>query len=70
MCRPAGVGYDPADPRPVVVYLELPDTGQVSWHLPAHPHPWDGHTTADKYDRVAAYVAAVPAPAGAGTGVA
>ena len=55
---PAGVGYDPADPRPVVVYLELPGVGQVSWHLPAHPYPWDGHSTGGKYQRVAAYLAA------------
>ena len=47
--------HDPVDPRPIVVYLELP-TGQVSWHLPAHPEQWDGHDTATKYDRIAAYV--------------
>ncbi|MFI6134038.1 hypothetical protein [Micromonospora sp. NPDC051141] len=51
---PAGVGHDPTDPRPVVVYLELP-TGQVSWHLPAHPAAWDGHSTTAKYERVAAF---------------
>ena len=51
---PAGIGYDPADPRPVVVYLQLP-TGQVSWHLPAHPTGFDGHDTATKYARVDAY---------------
>ena len=51
----AGVGYDPHDPHPVVVFLHLP-TGQVSWHLPAHPAPWDGHTTAQKYDRIAAFL--------------
>ncbi|MEV0732344.1 hypothetical protein [Polymorphospora sp. NPDC050346] len=58
---PAGVGYDPTDPRPVVVYIELPDVGQVSWHLPAHPTAWDGHTTAVKYGRVDAFVAAAVA---------
>ncbi|MFF0182616.1 hypothetical protein ACFYPF_26355 [Micromonospora sp. NPDC005223] len=52
---PAGVGHDPTDPRPVVVYLELP-TGQVSWHLPAHPTGWDGHSTTAKYARTAAFV--------------
>ncbi|MGC4857363.1 hypothetical protein ACLQ24_29355 [Micromonospora sp. DT4] len=52
---PAGAGHDPTDPHPVVVYLELP-TGQVSWHLPAHPTGWDGHTTRAKYARVAAFV--------------
>lgn len=59
---PAGVGYDPTDPRPVVVYLDLP-SGQVSWHLPAHSNPWDGHTTAEKYRRVAAFVDMVTGPA-------
>lgn len=61
---PAGVGYDPADPHPVVVYLHLP-TGQVSWHLPAHSTEWDGHSTAEKYQRVATFVdvhARRPAP--------
>ncbi|MEU3455620.1 hypothetical protein ABZ671_18765 [Micromonospora sp. NPDC006766] len=52
---PAGVGYDPTDPHPVVVYIELPGGGQVSWHLPAHPAAWDGHTTAEKYERVKAF---------------
>jgi hypothetical protein len=61
---PAGVGLDPADPHPVVVYLELP-TGQVSWHLPddgrhhgqpAYAGEWDGHTTAEKYMWVDLYI--------------
>jgi len=52
----AGVGHDPDDPHPVVVYLELPGTGQVSWHLPTHPAPWDGHTTGEKYTRIAAFL--------------
>jgi len=52
---PAGVGYDPTDPRPIVVFLELPG-GQVSWHLPAHQAGWDGHSTTTKYSRVTAYV--------------
>ncbi|MBC9000465.1 hypothetical protein [Micromonospora aurantiaca (nom. illeg.)] len=53
---PAGVGHDPADEvHPVVVYIELPGGGQVSWHLPAHPAAWDGHTTAEKYERVIAF---------------
>ncbi|MEH0826301.1 MULTISPECIES: hypothetical protein [unclassified Micromonospora] len=58
---PAGVGHDPTDPRPVVVYLELP-TGQVSWHLPAHPAGWDGHSTTAKYVRTAAFVDLVAGP--------
>ncbi|SBT69324.1 hypothetical protein GA0070622_6450 [Micromonospora sediminicola] len=58
---PAGVGHDPTDPRPVVVYLELP-TGQVSWHLPAHPVGWDGHSTTVKYARTEAFVDLVAGP--------
>lgn len=59
---PAGVGHDPTDSRPVVVYIELP-TGQVSWHLPAHPAGWDGHSTGEKYQRVAAFAEAIGVPA-------
>lgn len=46
------------------VYIDLP-TGQVSWHyhyrdaylfagLPLYEKPWDGHTTEEKYRRLAA----------------
>lgn len=45
------------------VYIELPTTGQVSWHfhdehrhlfhrLPAYLKAWDGHDTEEKYSRV------------------
>jgi hypothetical protein len=45
------------------VYVELPH-GQASWHfheddahlfkdLPVRHHPWDGHTTEEKYARIA-----------------
>jgi hypothetical protein len=50
----AGIGWDERDPHPVVVYLELP-TGQCSWHLPAHPVPYDGHTHEQKAGRIKAY---------------
>lgn len=47
------------------VYIDLP-TGQVSWHyhdgeaslfahLPPYTKPWDGHTTDEKYERLAAF---------------
>lgn len=50
------------------VYVDLP-TGQASWHyhdretelfshLPPYPKPWDGHTTEEKYRRLAALSAA------------
>ena len=47
----AGIRIDPVDPTWPVVYIELP-TGQVSWHMPEHKLPWDGHTTEDKYARI------------------
>lgn len=49
-----GVGLDPNEPGYVVVYIELP-TGQVSWHVPVHDRPWDGHTTEQKYRRIEAF---------------
>lgn len=39
----------------IVAYINLP-TGQVSWHLPAYPGAWDGHTTDKKYERIFKYV--------------
>lgn len=47
------------------VYIDLP-TGQASWHyhdsqawlfdhLPEYQGTWDGHTTEEKYERIAAY---------------
>ena len=48
----------------LIVFIELP-TGQVSWHTHASDldlfehlerrdeNPWDGHTTEEKYDRLA-----------------
>lgn len=50
-----GIAIDPADPDWPVVYIELP-TGQVSWHMPAHPEPYDGHSTVEKYQRSRAFI--------------
>lgn len=50
----AGVRLDPTEPEWPVAYIELP-TGQVSWHLPQHPHAWDGHDTPEKYHRCREY---------------
>ena len=50
----AGFRIDPQEPEWPVAYIELP-TGQVSWHLPQHPVPWDGHTTDEKFDRIKAF---------------
>jgi hypothetical protein len=54
----AGIRIDFAEPTWPTVYIELP-TGQISWHLPEHPTEYDGHTTEEKYDRIAKYVASV-----------
>jgi hypothetical protein len=54
----ANVSPDPTDSRWCIAYIELP-TGQVSWHVPAHPTPWDGHTTEEKYKRCASFYAEV-----------
>lgn len=48
-----GIGFD-GDTEWPVVYIELPD-GQVSWHMPAHTVQWDGHSTAEKYSRIAEF---------------
>ncbi|HET9890610.1 MAG TPA: hypothetical protein VFQ42_08930 [Mycobacterium sp.] len=49
---PAGIRIDPAEPEWPVAYIELP-AGQVSWHMPQHPAEWDGHSTDEKYRRIA-----------------
>lgn len=50
---PTGFGVDPKDEeRPVVAYLELPGGRQLSWHMRTHAFPYDGHTNAEKYNRV------------------
>lgn len=55
---PAGV-CGSEDPEWPVAYITLP-TGQVSWHIPAYPEPWDNHTTEEKYDRIQAYCDSIP----------
>lgn len=69
---PVGITRDDSDPHPVVLTIELPDAGQVTWHLPDSPNgyglpagaPWDGHDTATKYERLSTWLTAT-APAGA-----
>jgi hypothetical protein len=56
----AGIRIDPAQPEWPVAYIELP-TGQVSWHLPAHKTPYDGHSTPEKYERIKAWTGGEPA---------
>ncbi|MBM2623867.1 hypothetical protein JIG36_51100 [Actinoplanes sp. LDG1-06] len=53
----AGIGVDPAyGTEWPVVYIDLP-TGQVSWHVTAYGPTWDGHTTTEKYARIAEWLA-------------
>lgn len=58
---PADAGWDPE--WRTIVFIDGP-TGQLSWHLhdsdvplfdglPRGPNSWDGHTTPEKYERVA-----------------
>lgn len=54
-----GFAPDTEEPGWVVAYIDLP-TGQVSWHLPEYPAAWDGHTTVQKYERIAAFAAPAP----------
>lgn len=54
----AGVAIDPAQPDWPVVYIVLPDVGQVSWHIPAWAGEWDGHDGPAKSDRIRSFIAA------------
>ena len=51
----AGIRIDPKEPDWPVVCIELP-TGQVSWHVAEHLHPWDGHSRAEKYLRCREFI--------------
>jgi hypothetical protein len=65
---PSSIGTDPAEPDWPVVYITLP-TGQVSWHFSPDDQDllfgvprddntrWDGHTTDEKYRRIADHAA-------------
>lgn len=39
-----------------VAYVDLPDGGQVSWHLPPYSSEWDGHDNDEKYRRIERYL--------------
>ncbi len=60
------VGDDWDDEWRNVVFIDLP-TGQVSWHLhkdelvnfpgvEPYPGEWDGHTSAEKYERIRKFI--------------
>ena len=59
-----GFRIDPSEPEWPVLFIELP-TGQVSWHMPQHARPWDGHTTDEKFERIARYAKQLDPPASA-----
>lgn len=48
---PTGYRIDPAEPEWPVAYIHLPNAGQVSWHMPQFPDPWDGHDVPEKLRR-------------------
>lgn len=61
---PSWVNTDPAEPDWPVLYVQFP-TGQASWHFSPADRAlldgitvggpaWDGHTTEEKYERIAA----------------
>ena len=61
-----GLRTDPAEPDWPILYIELPQHGQVSWHLPKaevvgqwpdYPGTWDGSDLAEKRRRLAAFLA-------------
>ena len=66
----AGIGKDKSETDPKwqnVVYIELPNVGQVSWHVPleelhlfsflgVYTEPFDGHTTEQKYKRIESFL--------------
>lgn len=60
---PSGFRIDPADPDWPVLFFELP-TGQVSWHVEPHASVWDGHTNAEKHQRIQACIQAQDADHG------
>lgn len=59
---PCGPRDDPTDPDWPLVFVDLPDAGQVAWHLPAYGQPWDNHSTRAKYDRCHTFVRLYAAP--------
>jgi hypothetical protein len=50
-----GYRIDSKEPAWPVAFIELP-TGQVSWHMSQFPEEWDGHNTAQKLERMNAFV--------------
>jgi hypothetical protein len=68
---PSCIGYtDPSEPDWAVVTIDLP-TGQACWHVApddmdlfghvtaTNAELWDGHSTAEKYERIDAHTRAL-----------
>lgn len=53
-----GIGWDHEVNWPIV-FIDLPNAGQVSWHVAPYAGFWDGHTKDDAYARVNAYLETV-----------
>lgn len=51
-----GIKIDLAQSNWPLVFIEIPDFGQFSWHCQEFEGEWDGHTTEDKYDRLEKFV--------------
>jgi hypothetical protein len=61
---PVGLRDDPDEPDWPVLMIDLP-TGQVGWHLPkvevngrwpSYDKEWDGHSLAEKRDRIKKFI--------------
>ena len=50
-----GYRIDPEEPDWPVAFIQLP-TGQVSWHMPQFPDPWDGHDNEEKRRRIVLFL--------------
>lgn len=54
---PCGIRFDEsAGPEWPVIYVTLPEVGQISFHVPCYPTEWDFHTTEEKYERIERYL--------------
>ncbi len=61
-----GVRFDPEDMEDYitrscsdvwpVVCIELPDVGEVAWHMPPCNIKYDGHSTEEKYQRTKKWI--------------
>ncbi|MCP2325653.1 hypothetical protein HDA40_004160 [Hamadaea flava] len=64
---PCGIGYDNKPSAVpglrIVVYIDLPGHGQVSWHMPEYPGQWDRHGTPTKLRRLERFAAEHVSPA-------